>query len=501
MSDPQATLVSSLLEKNRYPHAARAVRLIETHISWILLAGRYAYKIKKAVHLDFLDFSSLEARHFYCEEEIRLNGRLAGEIYLDVIPIGGSPESPIIGGLPAIEYAVRMKRFPMKNAFDRLAEKGLLKPVHLDLLAEKMAAFHASLLPAEVDSGYGMGMQDVMRKTFGGLKKYVRKDLSSLEKGMGDECVSLEAFFSRRLKEGYVRECHGDLHLGNIVLFKEKPVPFDCIEFDPKLRWIDLMNEIAFTVMDLLHHGLDGLAFRFLNAYLERTGDYGGVKALRFHLANRAVVRAMVEAIRSESDTPSCSRHLALACNCLKGRKPFLVITHGLPGSGKTTFSQTALERLKAIRIRSDVERKRMAGLSQYDRSHSGLFSGIYSPGFSKTVYSRLLDLARELLESGYPVIVDAAFLDGPARSRFMDLANSLSIPFAIASMSASNPESRIMRRLGAGNDASDADLAVLEAKKASADPLSREEQVQTALFPDQGGEAWERLEQCLGLC
>ncbi|MHB1098458.1 MAG: bifunctional aminoglycoside phosphotransferase/ATP-binding protein [Burkholderiales bacterium] len=494
----QGRIVTALLDAKRYPHPAKTVKLVETHISWVLLAGRYAYKIKKAVHPGFLDFTRLAARLYYCNEEIRLNRRTAPKIYLDVVPIGGSFDNPVMGSLPSMEYAVRMKRFPSGNTLDRLAERGKLLPAHLDLLAAKIASFHENLPPAGIDSGYGVGMLEVARASFDELRKFLDDDLSNLEKLVDNEYASCADCFPERLKQGFVRECHGDLHLGNIALVRGGPTPFDCIEFDPKLRWIDVMNEMAFPVMDLLYHDRRDLAYRFLNAYLERTGDYGGMKAFRFHLSCRAVVRAMVDAMRDKES--SCRKHLALAAAILSRRRPFLIITHGLPGSGKTTLSQAALEKLGAIRIRSDVERKRLASLPSEARSHSGIASGIYSPDASRATYSRLLELARGVLSSGFPVIIDAAFLSAGERGRFRKLAQNLSVPFIIASLKVprSSLEERILARK---NDASDADLAVLDALEVSSEPLQpgeRNRVVQFSCIRDE--KAWEKLELGLGL-
>ena len=494
----QVRIIAALLDAKRYPHPAKTVKLVETHISWVLLAGRYAYKIKKAVHPGFLDFTTLAARLYYCNEEIRLNRRTAPKIYHDVVPIGGSFDNPVMGGLPAMEYAVRMKRFSSGNTLDRLAARGKLLPFQLDLLAAKIASFHENLPPAGIDSGYGTGMLEVARASFDELHKFLNDDLSNLQKLVENEYASCAHFFAQRLKQGFVRECHGDLHLGNIALVRGDPVPFDCIEFDPKLRWIDVVEEIAFPVMDLLFRECPGLAYRFLNAYLERTGDYGGMKAFRFHLSCRAVVRAMVDAMRGKKS--SCRKHLALAAAILSRRKPFLIITHGLPGSGKTTLSQAVLEKLGAIRVRSDMERKRLAGLPSETRSHSGIASGIYSLDASRAAYSRLLELAREVLSSGFPVIVDAAFLSAGERGRFRNLAQNLSAPFIIASLKAprSSLEERILARK---NDASEADLAVLDALEASSEPLQPGERSRVVQFSCiQDEKAWGQLEQGLGL-
>ncbi len=495
IEDGQSSLITALLDARRYPHPAKSIRLFETHVSWVLLAGRYAYKIKKAVHPEFLDFRKLDDRKYFCEEEIRLNGRLAPEIYIGVVPIGGSFSDPVIGKIPAIEYAVKMRRFDPEKTLDKLLEKDKLIPSHVDRLAKKIALFHESLPPAGPDSGFGSGLLEVARASLRELGKHWSEDLSALEDAIETEHEKNLDCFAERLEKGYVRECHGDLHLGNIALLDEDTVPFDGIEFDKNLRWIDVANEIAFPVMDLVYRGRPDLAWRFLNSYLEITGDYPGMRVFRFYLACRALVRAMVDAMRD--DKASARKHLDLVHSFLFPAHPFLIVTCGLPGSGKTTLSQQILERLGAVRLRSDLERKRLAGLKALDKSGSSIDSGIYSDDFSKTVYSRLEALAKMLLDSGYPVIVDAAFLEKAERKRFEKLAEELRVPFAIAVLKASRQtlETRILSRR---NDASEAGIAVLDAKEKSVEPLDGEELHHVAEFSE-SIEQWDRLLAIIG--
>ncbi|MGV8933493.1 MAG: AAA family ATPase, partial [Gallionellaceae bacterium] len=368
--DYQRRLISALMSNIGNVH------LHETHISWVLVAGRYAYKIKKAVDLGFLDFSSLQARRFYCAEEIRLNRRLAPNIYLDVIAIGGSVENPVLGQCPAIEYAVRMHKFPVSSQLDRLAARNKILPQHIDALAALVAKFHLEL-PASKDRevfGTTTSVRLAAEQNFEQLQALF-SDSNDLEKlavvrrASESEFTCCQSIIEERLLQGFVRECHGDLHLGNIVLIDDQPIPFDGIEFNPELRWMDVISEVAFTVMDLQYFKLDELAYRFLNDYLEIAGDYAGVKLLPFYMAYRAMVRAKVNAIRAnQSDIQpgekksalfACREYMALAARCFASGKPALIITYGLPGSGKSTFAQLALERLQAIRLRSDVERKR----------------------------------------------------------------------------------------------------------------------------------------------
>lgn len=500
-------LVEALLDPRRYREAVRHVRMIETHISWVLLAGHYAYKIKKPVDLGFLDFSTLALRKHYCEEEHRLNRRFAPQLYLGVVPIGGTPDDPKFDAEPAIEYAVKMRRFPASCLMDRQLERGGVTPLHIDQLAAAIARFHAARLPAAPDTSFGSAaeIRAAAMQNFEQLPE--TEDVAELKAATEAELAACAAIFERRRAAGWVRECHGDLHLGNIALIAGEPVPFDGIEFSPVLRWIDVMDEIAFPVMDLLYCGRPDYAWRLLNAWLEATGDYGGMAVLRFYLAYRATVRAKVDAIRAAqpglkpraaNELLQASRsYLDLARNCLAQPKPALIITHGLPGSGKTTVAQTALEHYGAIRIRSDVERKRLYGLGALEDSRARFGESLYSAEVTHRTYARLYDLARELLGCGFPVIVDAAFLRHGERARFRDLARQMNVPFAIAAMPADLPllRERIEQRMAQASDASEADIAVLEKLAAVIEPILPGERVVTADFAD-GIAGWKALEK-----
>ncbi|MCE9639634.1 MAG: phosphotransferase, partial [Betaproteobacteria bacterium] len=302
-----AQLLAALGSAACYPHPVCRARLIQTHISWVLLAGSYAYKIKKPVDLGFLDFTTLAARRHYCEEELRLNRRLAPELYLEVVPITGTPQQPAIGGTgAAIEYAVKMKEFAQSAVLDNAIARGDIKHADIETLARTIADFHAQLAPQECAKACDLDMS-VLPPALENFEQMLplpgAADDSETLRGIRDwtlrEYQVLGALFEQRRAAGFVRECHGDLHLGNIVMIDGAAVPFDCIEFNPALRWMDVMNEVAFLMMDLDAHGRRDLAFTFVNAYLETSGDYAGVRLLPFYFVYRAVVRAKINLMRA----------------------------------------------------------------------------------------------------------------------------------------------------------------------------------------------------------
>jgi aminoglycoside phosphotransferase family enzyme/gluconate kinase len=489
-------LIAALRDPARYPHAVGRVELLQTHISCVLLAGDYAYKIKKPVNLGFLDFSTLAARRRFCEEELRLNRRTAPSLYLEVIAISGSAAAPLLGGdAPAFEYALRMRRFPQDALLDAMARRSALLPSHIDALAGGLAAFHAQIARAGDGDAFG-SPEHILAQALQNFEQMLPLASASADVALlarlrdwsAREHATLTPVFEARKRGGAVRECHGDLHLGNIALLDGVPTPFDAIEFSPDLRWTDVMNELAFLMMDLLDHRLPRLAFRLLNAYLEATGDYAGVRVLRFYLVYRALVRAKIACLRAHqpgvaaaeiAETGHAYRgHLLLAERLSAAAHPTLALMHGPSGSGKSTSARSLAEALGAVRLRSDVERKRMHGLDTLARSASGVNAGLYSAEASERTYARLAALARELLRARYPVIVDAAFLERPQRERFAALARDAGAAFAIVSCAASAQmlRARVAAREHAAQDASEAGLAVLEHQLAHAQPLTEDE-------------------------
>jgi len=500
MTTGQATLVRALRDPTCYDHPAEAVELIETHISWVLLSGAYAYKIKKAVNLGFLDFSTLEKRRFFCGEELRLNRRLAPQLYLDVVPISGTLAEPRLNGAGhVIEYAVKMLRFPQEALLDRMLADSKLTPLQLDAVAREVARFHAATATATPEGlGTAEAVHQPVRENFtqiaeraGGLPQGVALD--PVRQWSEEEFARRRTDFAARRDNGFVRECHGDLHLGNMAWIDDSPTLFDCIEFDPALRWIDVISDAAFVVMDLHDHGRPDLAQRFLNTYLEQTGDFGALRLLPYYQCYRAMVRAKVSCIRAtqsglgkEQQQAVCKQtasYVHLASFFTRPTRPWLLITHGYSGSGKTTATQLLLEHTGAIRLRSDVERKRLFGLAPQARSQSGINQGLYAPDAHLMTYRRLEELAREVLQAGFPAIVDAAFLKRAERDAFRALARELGVPFLILELHATEDtlRRRVVQREHLGRDASEATLQVLESQLRSGESIAAEENNWTA--------------------
>ncbi|MGE5666868.1 MAG: AAA family ATPase, partial [Betaproteobacteria bacterium] len=473
-----------------------------------------------------LDFTTVEARRHYCAEELGLNRRTAAQVYLDVVPIAGSVDRPVVDGKgPVLEWAVRMREFPQHALLSEMLARGELTPAHIDALAAVVERFHDGAARASEDRPWGSAgdVLGVALANFAELRPRLDDpadlaDLARLEDWTRREHAACGAVWETRRRDGHVRECHGDLHLGNIAFFDGAVTPFDCIEFNEQMRWIDVQSEIAFTVMDFQHRGRPDLAQRFLNAYLEHGGDYAGLAVLRYYLVYRAMVRAKVAGLGA-AQAPAgvaksarwvdCRAHIVLANREAAPGMPAIVITRGLSGSGKTTLSQSLLERIGAIRVRSDVERKRLEGLPPDARTHAGIEAGIYAPDATRATYDRLLDLTRTIVAAGRIALADAAFLMRWQRDAFRALADELDVPFVIVDFVASEAtlRRRIEARAASGRDASDADLSVLALQLRSHEPLADEERgfavsydAEQPVERAQSADAWRHVAQRLDL-
>jgi uncharacterized protein len=505
MSDTLPPLITALLDPARHPHPVDRVELMQTHGAWVLLAGDFAYKIKKPVRFPFMDFGTLGARRHACETEVRVNRRFqshdrpATHLYLGVLPVVGTPDDPHWGEAgtdkpqQAIEFAVQMRRFDESARLDHLCRRGALTVEHIGGLARRMAAFQARAAVAGKAQPWGHAAAAMRwpRDNFSTLRSNLREagdaaQVQALSDWTEQRFVAIEPLLSRRRQKDRVREGHGDLHLANLVLIEEEVLPFDAIEFNDELRWIDVASDMAFAWMDLLDHGQPGLANVLLSEWLDASGDVSAPSVWSFFASYRAGVRAKVAAIRAgqQAGSPDAGaslaearRYLALAQDIAHPLAPSLVITHGLSGSGKTWASGRWLlaeASGRAIRLRSDVERKRLHGVSPLAASGSGLNEGLYRPQAHEETYASLRSRARGLLQDGWTVVVDAAFLREGERQAFADLAQAEGCPFHILACEAPPEElrRRISARQSAGRDASEATMAVLDQQLGWLEPL-----------------------------
>jgi len=491
--------LKALLTPQAYPHRVDSIELIETHVSWVLLTGEFVYKIKRPVHYTFVDLRSAEHRAFCCAEEIRLNRRFAPDLYLQVCEITAcNGEARIGGDGTVIEHAVLMHQFRREEELDQLLAASQIEPSGLGGFGRDLADIHSQLPVATSLDSWGRA-DTVQRKVLENFEQCAQAGAifghrpALLEPLRGMVTASLDAaapWMGARRQSGRVRECHGDLHCRNVVRQGDRLVPFDCIEFDPALRWIDVADEVAFLLADLDARGRPMHANAFLQGYLTRSGDFQACRGLTLYKFHRALVRAKVAALEASDASHASdigafelarSEHRAYvlcAMRALAPPKPLLILMCGLSGSGKSWLASRLAPHLNAVQVRSDVERKRLGGLTEHARSGSSIEGNLYSPRMTTGVYEHLARCAADVLEGGYTAIIDAAFLRREQRARFLELASRLGID--VCALRCFAPlevlEARVRERAGGGTDASEADLAVLRWQQAHYDPLGPEE-------------------------
>jgi uncharacterized protein len=488
--------IEELLSKSAYSHAVTRLALKQTHLSWIVLTGSSAYKLKKPVRFDFVDASTLERRRHLCQEELRLNRRFAPGLYLDVVPITREADGPKVGGTgEPIEYAVRMREFDAAQELGSRLERRAVTPQDMAALAGLLADAHARADPAAIDSPFGSlpTVRQPMLDNFSLLRARLRdphqlQQLARLEAWTHRSLSKLEPVIESRRRSGRVRECHGDLHARNIVCWENRWLPFDCLEFDPRLRWIDVMSDTAYLYMDLVSRSREDLASHFLGRYLEVSGDYEGLRLLRLYCSYRALVRAKVDALWADTAGPReridlesrLARRLAAAMRFMDPEQPALILMHGVTASGKSWLSERLIGAIPAIRVRSDLERKRLAGVDELAHRGLAVGAGSYSRVATERTYDRLLDCAGAALDGGCSIVVDATFLQARDRAAFRSLAQQRQCTFLIVSCVAdpATLAERLDRRDRSGSDASEATRDVLADQLKRRQPLNAQEQL-----------------------
>ncbi len=463
-----------------------SVEVRQTHISVVFLVGDDVYKVKKPVDLGFLDFATLERRRHFCDEEIRINRRLAPGVYEDVRPIGRGPDGRlrVDADGPVLEWAVHMRRLPDAATLLARLERGELDAGPLRRFATRLAAFHRDAARGPRIAHFG---------TWGVVERNAAENFAQ-SKGHVGETVSEAVFdrvaalteaalethrqrIQRRAERDVPCETHGDLHLDHVYAFPDREPPrdliaIDGIEFNERFRFADPVADVAFVVMDLLFHGRRDLANAFADAWIEASGDAEARALLPFYVSYRAVVRAKVEGFAlAEPEIPADERdaarrraraHWLLALEALEspGRRPCIVLIGGLPGAGKTTLARGLVERAGLDLIRADVVRKELAGISPETSGRAGVDEGLYAPAHTQRTYAECLRRAEAIVLEGGRAIVDASFVDPTRRRRFLDAASALGVPGVLVVCTAPDEVActRIAARRG---DASDADVEI----------------------------------------
>ncbi len=474
-------LIEAMLRPDFWPGAAGKVDMLQTHISWVFLAGEHAWKVKKPVNPGFADFSTLERRKHFCERELELNRRLAPQLYLDVWPISRHGASFRLNDAGhVVEYCLKMARFPQQDLLDARLATERFDPAWMDILASDIARFHEHAAHDEAMQAWGEA--DV-------LDKHIRANLDvaarHADAAPADIMRVLQAFridsirahaadFRARQKARRIRDGHGDLHLRNIALFRGRPVAFDCIEFNDAFRLIDTMNDAAFLVMDCDARQRPDLGLRFLSRYLEFGGDYSGLALLPLFLAYRATVRGKVGCLLAEdvhADATTRKQALAdardyfrLAATYAQRPRPRLYAVCGFSGSGKSRLALAGCGPARAIIIRSDATRKRLAGCHAVARVVPADWP-LYGTQMSARTYAAMFDAAKTALQAGFSVILDATFLRREDRNAVRQLARETGVKSRLLWLDAPPDELRrnIRQRMRQGQDESDADLNVLE--------------------------------------
>jgi uncharacterized protein len=479
-------LIQQMLLPEFYPHPVpNPIQLIQTHISYVLLAGDYAYKVKKPANFGFLDFSTLAQRQHFCKEELRLNRRLCPELYLDVLAIVETPEGNYRFATnvteTVAEVMIRMQQFDQENLFSQLFAKNLLTLEQMQTLGKDVATFHAlAQTDAEIQA-YGSlaATQQVDENNYGLSEQFIGRSQTAAQFEQTREFTrhffsQHSDWFSQRQAAGKIRECHGDLHLGNICLYQDQIQVFDCIEFNKEFRNIDTIYDAAFLVMDLQFLGRPDLANAFLNSYLEWTGDYWGAVLLPLYLSMRAYIRGNVNSLALNDPAISSDEKVAiqdraaayyrLAWNYTQPQQGRIFMMSGLSGVGKSTVARQLAQLSNAIQIRSDAVRKHLAGISLNQRGDQAgaVGSGIYTPEMTQKTYDQLLELAVLLAGQGFTVILDAKYDRQALRETVIHKAQSAQIPVQLLYCSA--PETVIRERLQQRQgDIADATSAMLD--------------------------------------
>lgn len=443
---PLPPLVQALLSPRAYPETPVQIKLVQTQMSFVFLTDNFVYKVKKPVNLGYLDYTTLEKRHFYCQREVELNRRLCPDAYLGVVPINQDKENIVIGSQgKTIEYAVKMRRLPQEKMMAALLEQNQLSMEMVAVVVGKLAEFHRRAETNDTISQFG-GLDAITQNTeenFNQTEKYIGQVISAPKyQQIRDYTKNFirrnTALFQERVKEGRIRDCHGDLHAAHIC-FSDGICIYDCIEFNDRFRYGDVASEVAFLAMDLDHYGRADLSRSLVKTYVARSRDKELLRLLNFYKCYRAYLRGKVACFQLDDPyikekkqiRETALSYFDLAHAYLKP-KPALFIAVGLVGTGKTVLAQALAKRLALVAIHSDVTRKRLASIPLNEHRFEEFDRGLYSPQFSRLTYDTMLSEARQALTEGSSVIIDASFVKKEYRRKAKQLAEEMKAEFFI---------------------------------------------------------------------
>jgi hypothetical protein len=491
------SLIEAMQRPEFFPHRPAEVTLVQTHISYVFLAGSEVYKVKKAVSFPFLDFSTLERRRFFCHEEVRLNRRLAPEVYLGVVGIrraGAGYRLTEGDDEEAVEYAVHMRRLPEDRILTSLLERDQVRPDLIDSLVDLLATFHAGARtdPEVSAAGSPQAVARLLEDNFANARRFrgvtiVAEDDDAILAFSRQFLSTHEALLRRRQDEGRIRECHGDLHSEHVCC-TDPIVIFDCIEFNQSFRNCDVAAEIAFLKMDLDFHDRGDLSDRLVSRYSRAARDPDLPMLMPFYACYRAYVRGLVDSLTAaegevapadrQAAARSAERHFALAYRYTWTRVRGLLVVTGPSGTGKSTLSEALRRRTGFVHITSDVVRKRLAGIAARERLSGESAAKLYSPEMNARTYATMYDEASAVLESGRAVIVDGTFQRLADRLAVRDLARRHGTPILIVDCECDEGEirRRLLGRQKKGEDASDADWQVYVQQRRQREPIGPEE-------------------------
>ncbi len=475
-------LIQQMLVPEFYSHPVTSpIQLMQTHASYVLLTGEFAYKLKKPVNFGFLDYSTVAKRQHFCTEELRLNQRGAKELYLAVLPIAKQDDRYHLGNDGEIvDYAVKMLQFPQSSLLSNMFEAGMIATADIEEMGRVVAEFHSRAQTNEYISDFGQvdRVKESIDDNYRHTEKYINRAQTQPQftetKAYTDRFLSEHSeLFTSRVTGGFIRECHGDLHLRNICRWQDKILLFDCIEFNEPFRFVDTMYDVAFAVMDLEARGRKDLANRFLNTYIEQTGDWEGLQVLPIYLSRQAYVRAKVTSFllddplipRGDRDAAAiaAAAYYHQAWEYTRSRQGKLILLSGLSGSGKSTLGKKIAQAIGAVHLRSDAVRKHLGGIPLLAKGDASL----YTPEMTAKTYDRVLALGRKLTERGFSVILDAKYDLQSLRAAVVNFAQSQGIPLQIMHCIAPDAvlRSRLQQRTG---DIADATVDLLASQQAT---------------------------------